>query len=268
MYVPKDEKLRVEIIWLHHDMAIAGYGGQWKTVELVTRNYWWPGITKEVKQYVERCDQCQRMKNRAEMLAGKLRSNKVLEKPWQYILVDFITKLLVLKDHDLILVVCNRFSKISHFVATTEKTMAEGLAKLFRDNVWKLHGLPESVISDRGPQFAAGLTKELNKILGIETKLSMAYHLQTDGQTERTNQELEQYLRMYINHRQNNWSEWLATAEFAFNNKIHTVTKSSLFQVNYGRKPRMSFDIRKKGKNEKAEEFTREMKKRHKEARV
>jgi len=111
------------------------------------------------------------------------------------------------KGHDLILVVCDRFLKISHFVMTTEKTTAEGLARLFRDYVWKLHGLPESVISDRGPQFAAGLTRELNKMLGIETKLSTAYYPQTDRQTERTNQELEQYLRMYVNHRQNNWAE-------------------------------------------------------------
>jgi len=157
---------------------------------------------------------------------------------------------------------------MSHFVATTEKTTAEGLARLFRDNVWKLHGLPESVISDRGPQFAAGMTRELNKMLGIETKLSTAYHPETDRQTERTNQELEQYLRMYVNHRQNNWAEWLATAEFAFNNKVYTATKTSLFQVNYGREPRMGFDIRKKGKNEKAEEFMREMKERHEEARA
>ena len=135
VYVPKDEKLRIEIIWLHHDTPIAGHGGQWKTVELVTRNYWWPGVTKEVKRYVEGCDQCQRMKNRAEMPAGKLRPNKVPERPWQHILVDFITKLLISKGHDSILVVCNRFSKISHFVATTEKTMAEELASLFRDNV-------------------------------------------------------------------------------------------------------------------------------------
>ena len=156
---------------------------------------------KEVKQYVEGCDQYQRMKNRAEMPAGKLRPNQVLEKPWQHISVDFIMKLPVSKGHDLILVVCDRFSKMSHFVVTTEKTTAERLARLFRDNVWKLHGLPESVISDRGPQFVAGLTRELNKMLGIETKLSMAYHPETDGQTERTNQELEQYLRMYVNHR-------------------------------------------------------------------
>ena len=156
---------------------------------------------------MEGYDQCQRMKNRAEMLAGKLRPNQVPERLWQYISVDFITKLPVSKGHDSILVVCNRFSKMSHFVATTEKTMAERLARLFRDSVWKLHGLPESVISDRGPQFAAGLTRELNKMLGIETKLSTAYHPETDGPMERTNQELEQYLKMYINHRQNDWAE-------------------------------------------------------------
>ena len=127
--------------------------------------------------------------------------------------------------------------------------MAEGLARLFKDNIQKLYGLPESVISDRRPQFAVGLTKELNKMLGIETKLSTAYHLQTDSQTERTNQELEQYLRMYVNHRENNWSEWLAMAEFAFNNKVHTATKMSPIQVNYERELRMGFDIRKKWRN-------------------
>ena len=110
--------------------------------------------------------------------------------------------------------------------------------------------------------------KELNKMLGIETKLSTAYHPETDRQTERTNQELEQYLRMYVNHRQNNWAEWLATAEFAFNNKVHTATKMSPFQANYRRELGMGFDIRKKRKNEKTEEFAREMKERHKKARA
>ena len=131
----KDEKLRVEIIWFHHDMLIAGHGGQWKTVELVTRNYQWPEITKEVKRYVKGCNQCQRMKNRAEIPAGKLRPNKVPEKPQQHISVNFITKLPLSKGHDSILVVCDRFSKMSHFVVTTEKITAEGLAKSFRDNV-------------------------------------------------------------------------------------------------------------------------------------
>jgi len=121
------------------------------------------------------------------MPAGKLRPNQVPEKPWQHISVDFITKLPMSKDHDSILVVCDRFLKISYFVAITEKTTAEGLARLFRDYMWKLHRLPESVILDRGPQFAAELTRELNKMLEIETKLSMAYHPQTDRQTDRKN---------------------------------------------------------------------------------
>jgi len=87
-----------------------------------------------------------------------------------------------------------------HFIPTTERMSAEGLARLFRDNMWKLHGLPESIISDRGPQFAAGLMRELNQMLGIESKMSTVFHPQTDGQTERVNQELEQYLRMFIDH--------------------------------------------------------------------
>ena len=99
-----------------------------------------------------------------------------------------------------------------HFVATTEGATAEGLARLFRDNVWRLHGLPESVVLNRGPQFAAGLTKELNRILDIKMKLLTAFHPQTDGQTERMNQELEQYIRFFVDHRQKDWPEWLVSA--------------------------------------------------------
>jgi len=91
----------------------------------------------------------------------------------------------------MILVVCNWFSKIAHFIVTMEKTLAEGLARLLRDHVWKLYGLPESIILDREVQFAAGIIKELNKLLGIQIKLSTAYHSQVDRQTERMNQELE-----------------------------------------------------------------------------
>jgi len=94
-------------------------------------------------------------------------------------------------EKDAILVVCNRLSKIAHFVATTKGTMAEVLARLFRDNMWKLHGLPESIISDRGLQFTAELTRKLNRVLGIEMRMSTAFHPQIDGQTERMNQELE-----------------------------------------------------------------------------
>jgi len=194
VYVLKDEELRAEVIQLHHDVPAAGHGGRWKTVELVMRNYWWPGVTRDVGKYVEGYDLCQRMKNRTEEPAGKLKLSEVPKKPWSHLTVDFITKLPVVAGKDAVLVVCDRLSKMTHFVATTEGTSAEGLARLFRDNVWKLHGLPESVVSDRGPQFAAELTKELNRMLGIKTKLSTAFHSQTNGQTERMNQELEQYL--------------------------------------------------------------------------
>ena len=120
-----------------------------------------------------------------------------------------------------------------HFIPTTERTSAEELARLFRDNMWKLYGLPENIISDREPQFTTGLMKELNRMLEIESKMSTAFHPQTDRQTKRVNQELEQYLRMFINHRQEQWPDWLGTAEFAYNNKAHSSTKISPFKANY-----------------------------------
>ena len=147
-----------------------------------------------------------------------------------------------------------------YFIPTTEKTLVEGLARLFRDNVWKLHRLLESIISDRGPQFAAGLIQELNGMLEIKSKLSMAFHLQTDGQTERVNQELEQYLRMFIDHRQEQWPEWLRTAEFVYNNKTRSSTKTLRFKANYGQDPRMGFEGRKKGKYQAAEKFIKKIK--------
>jgi len=119
-----------------------------------------------------------------------------------HLTVDFITKLPVVAGKDAVLGVCDRLSKMIHFVATTEGTSAEGLVRLFRDNMWKLHGLLESVVSDKGPQFVVELMKELNQMLGIKTKLSTAFHPQTNGQTEQMNQELEQYLRLFVEHRQ------------------------------------------------------------------
>ena len=104
-------------------------------MELVTRNYWWPGVIRDVRKYVEGCDLCQRMKNRMEELAGKLKLSEVPKKPWSHLTVDFITKLLMVAEKDAVLVVCDRLSKMTHFVAMTERTSAEGLARLFRDNV-------------------------------------------------------------------------------------------------------------------------------------
>jgi len=131
---------------------------------------------KEVKRYVEGCNSFQRNKNHTEQLAGKLMPNSIPKKPWTHISADFITKLPIAQRYDSILVVVDKLTKIVHFIPTTEKTLAEGLARLFRDNMWKLHGLSESIISDRGPQFIAGLMRELNQMLGIESKMSMAFY--------------------------------------------------------------------------------------------
>ena len=125
IYVPKEEELRVEIIRLHHDVPAAGHRGRWKTVELVTRNYWWLGVTRNIGKYVEGCDLCQRMKNRTEEPAGKLKLSEVPQKTWSHLTVDFITKLPVVAGKDAVLVVYDRLSKMTHFVATTEGTLAE-----------------------------------------------------------------------------------------------------------------------------------------------
>ena len=121
---------------------------------------------------------------------------------------------------------------------------------------------------DQEPQFAAGLMKELNRMLGIKMKLLMAFHTQTDGQTEHMNQELEQYLRFFVENRQKDWPEWLASAEFVVNNKTHTVTKISPFMANYGRELRMERDIRKKEKVESVTKFIEKMKKIHEKVAV
>jgi len=117
-------------------------------------------------------------------------------------------------------------------------------------------------------QFAVGMMKEVNNLLGIQTKLSTAYHLQIDRQTERINQELEQYLRVFIDYRQEQWPDWLETAEFAYNNKIHAATKNSPFKVNYGQDPRMEFEGRRKAKYEAAGKFVKKMRKIQEEAKA
>ena len=205
------------------------------------------------------------MKNRTKAPVEKLKLSEIPKKLWTHLTVDFITKLPLVARKNAILVVCDRLSKI---IATTEKISAEGLVRLFRNNIWKLHRLPESVVLDRGPQFATELTKKLNRMLGIKTKLLMSFHPQTDGQTEQMNQELEQYLWFFIDHRQNDWPEWLALAEFVINNKVHSAIKVSLFIENYGKELRMGADIRRKEKVEKTTEFAEMINKVQKETGI
>ena len=194
--------------------------------------------------------------------------NSISERPRTYISADFITKLPLAQGYNSILVVVDRLTKMVHFIPTMERTSAKGLTRLFRDNVWKLYRLLQSIISNRGPQFMAELIRELNRMLGIKNKMLIVFYPQTDGQTKRVNQELEQYLRMFIDHRQEQWLDWLGTAEFTYNNKAHLSTKTLLFKANYGQDPRIEFEERKKRKYEGAEKFVMKIKEIQKEAKV
>ena len=135
VYVPKDKALRIEIIRLHHDTPMGGHEGQQKTAELVTRNFWWPDVTREVKWYIEGCNTYQRNKNHTEQPAGKLMPNLIPDKVQSYISADFNTKLPLAQEYGSILVVVDCFTKMAYFVPTMEKTTAKGLAGLFRNNV-------------------------------------------------------------------------------------------------------------------------------------
>ena len=158
----------------------------------------------------------------------------------------------------MILVVVCRLCKVVHIVPTTGKVGALGLAKLYRDHVWKLHGVPKEVISDRGKEFCNGFMKQLYKLIGTEQKLSTAYHPQTDGQTERVNRVLEDMLRNYVGGKQDDWDEYLAAAEFAINNSYHDSIGTTPFKLWTGRHPNLPVSIAK-GKFPKAAEFADQM---------
>ena len=128
-------------------------------------------------------------------------------------------------------------TKHAHFITTHTTITAVGAARLFLREVWKHHSTPRVVVSDHGPQFVADFTRELYRLIGIRLATSTAYHPQTDGQTERVNQELEQFLRLFVNQRQDDWEELLALGEFQYNNHVHSLTQQTPFMVDSGRHP-------------------------------
>ena len=267
VYVPKDLQLRHDIVHLHHDTPTAGHPGRWKTLELVSRNYWWPGISHYVSQYVKGCDKCNRTKTYPLAPAGRLKPNSIPERRWQVVTTDLIVGLPESHGFNSIWVAVDRLSKRIHIAPTTAEVDSVGIARLFRDHVWRNHGLPDQIISDRGAQFVSGFTRELNRLLGIQTSLSTAFHPQTDGQTERVNQEIEQYLRVFINQRQDDWTEWLPLAEFAYNNRIHASTRRTPFEMDSGQHPRMGVEPRRSTKLEAVDEFASRIQKAAEEAK-
>src|SRR3979490_1927611 len=200
-YVLNDPKLRRCIVSQHHATRVAGHAGRWKTLELVSRNYWWPQMSRYVGQYVKTCDLCTRTKARRQPPMGELEPLPIPKSRWDTISVEFIVELPEPHGHDMVMNVVDSVSKRAHFLPTNTTITALGAARRYLAHIWKLHGLPKQVVSDRGPQFISEFTHELYRLLGIKLAAMMAYHPQADGQTERVNQELEQYLHLFVNER-------------------------------------------------------------------
>lgn len=243
LWVPNHEPLRLRLLQRHHDIPTAGHPGRAKTLELLTRRYYWPSMRKDVDRYVANCHHCRRSKALRNAPSGFLKPLPVPETPWKHISMDFVSGLPWSDGSDCILVVVDRLTKMRHFLPTTTAVDAEETAKLFIQHVFKLHGLPETIVCDRGPQFVSRFFRQLCSRLKIEPRLSTAYHPQTDGQTERMNAYMEQYLRTYVNYAQDDWSTWLPVAEFASNNQVSDSTGLSPFFANYGTHPTAQFDL-------------------------
>jgi len=177
---------------------------------------------------------------------------------WDTLSVDFVVELLESSGHDAVMTVVDAVSKRVHFIPMHTTVIAEGAAQLFLHYVWKLHGLPKRVVSDRGPQFIALFTKELYRLLGIRLSSSTAWHPQMNGQTECVNQELDQFLRLFVNEWQNDWYDLLPIAEFQHNNHVHFAMQQPPFLLDTGRIPRMGFEPRQDPSSlETVNEFTK-----------
>ena len=239
LYVPKT--LHLQVLTSRHDSPLAGHFAVRKTLELITRDYWWPQIATDVAEYIKSCEVCQRSKSARRKPRGLLHPLPTPSERWENVTMDFITGLPLSDTYDAIMVVVDRFTKMAHFIPTDISVTSERTAQLYIDNVFKLHGLPKSIISDRGPQFDAVFWQQFWKQLKVKRTLSTAYHPQTDGQTERVNSIISQYLRSFVDYQQLDWTRYLALAEFTYNNTVHSATKVTPFYADTGRHPR--FDV-------------------------
>jgi hypothetical protein len=232
----KEEKGR--IISDHHDAPAAGHPGVRRTLSFLTRKgHHWKGIQKNVKDYVRGCQTCQKNKPRVGPVGLELHPFDIPSSPWEVMAWDLIGPLPESRTYNAIVTMVDIRTKVIKLEPADITITARGAAVVMKNRVFHEEGLPTKVISDRGPQFVGKFMKELYAMLGIEGNPSTAYHHQTDGQTERTNQEVEKYLRMFTNHQQDDWADWLPLAEFTYNNVIHKATGQTPFYLNRGRHP-------------------------------
>ena len=236
--IPPVPTIKRRILYEHHDVPAAGHLGRNKTTASIKRLFYWPNMDADIKEYVRTCDVCQRTKARTRKEYGLLQPLPIPSLRWDQVSMDFITQLPRTKTgYDAIFVVVDRLSKMAHFVPTHTTADAATVARLFLDNVFRLHGLPSAIVSDRDSRFTGQFWQQLFKALGTKLQLSTAYHPQTDGQTERTNRTLEQILRAYTNHQADDWDVHLSAAEFAYNDSVNASTGFTPFVLHYGQDP-------------------------------
>ena len=244
-YVPNSNKLRLRLIQLAHDSVAGGHPGRSKCYELISRAYWWPNIYATIQRFIRNCHTCRRSKPSRQRTQGWLRPLPPPERRWRDVSMDYVGPLppctFMGITYRYILVFVDRLSKMRHLAPTTSMDVEEA-CNAFYCNVWKHHGLPDVLVSDRGSQFTSELWEALCKRLRIDTRMSTGYHPQTDGQTERFNAVMEHYLRAYVNYMQDDWVQWLPGAEFASNNTESSSTIASPFLANTGQHPRVGFE--------------------------
>ncbi|KAF8713242.1 hypothetical protein RHS03_00737, partial [Rhizoctonia solani] len=239
LVVPDSEALKEQLFREFHDLPLTGHLGQQRTLELLGRNYWWPGMKSSAKEWVKCCPTCQaNLCPHTPVIA--LKPLEVPPFPFHTISYDFITGFPKSQGFDAILVVIDSFSKFGHFIPTSKKVTAKGLADLFVTHIWKLHGLPVKTVSDQGSTFTGKFLRALYQRLGIKPAFPSAYHSKLDGQTERVNQFIKFYLRSYIAADHLDWATWLPLAEYAYNNAKHAATWKTPFKLVYGRNPVMN----------------------------
>ena len=241
--IPDVPGLRRSIMHELHCSPYAGHVGMNKTVQLISKYFYWPNMQQDINPYVRGCELCQRNKSASGKTAGKLQPLPVPEQIWEDISMDFVGPLPVTKrKHDFILVVVDRLSKMAHFLPCKSTIDGPGTARLFIDRIWSLHGLPKSIVTDRGTQFLNAFNAEVLKLVGTKHAATSSYHPESDGQTERVNRVLTEMLRHYVNLRYDDWDMHLPLVEFAHNNIPTTATGLSPFFVCYGKHPRTPMD--------------------------
>jgi hypothetical protein len=242
---PEDTDMHLQLIHRTHASGPGGHPGRVKTLDLMNRKYWWPKMSIAVRSYCNACLLCDKTKTPRSLPTGFLKPLPVPLAPWRDISVDYITPLPPCgrrgQEFHHVAVVVDRLTKMRHFIPTTTLE-AEELADRFIERVYSLHGVPETIISDRGTQFVSAFWRALSARLGVALRPSSAFHPQTNGQTERINAELEQYLRLFCDWAQDDWVDWLPLAEFAGNNTTSETTGVSPFFANYGFHPRMGVE--------------------------